>query len=298
MIRGAGLSGLKFVSEVDDNRMVEQIHRFVKKGKSLAARLARRMLGIVPRIASGPGKGLRFDVGHATAGFVSGEYECPVQNAVTSLVRGGDVFYDIGANVGFFSVLAGRLVGQAGAVYAFEPVPANASMVERNARLNHLGNIEVFRVAVSNQTGRSELFLAHYDGGAALKSAGVPPDLAGSMVVDTSSIDDLVELRRIRPPDVVKIDVEGAEIEVLHGMLHVLKKWSPKIILEVDDADETRCEGKLASCREFLEDLHYRCEVLSKSYRDGKWFVRHLAARHEATMTTSDDASVMNSSTS
>jgi FkbM family methyltransferase len=251
------------------------------------------MLGWVPRIASGPGKGLCFDGGHATDGFVSGEYECPVQNAVTSLVRGGDVFYDIGANVGFFSVLASRFVGPVGVVYAFEPVPANASMVERNARLNRLGNIEVMRVAVSHHTGKSELYLAHYAGGAALKSAGVPPDLAGTIVVDTSSIDDLVNLRRIRPPDIVKIDVEGAELEVLHGMLQVLMEWTPKVILEVDDADETRCEGKLASCRKFLADLHYRCEVLPKSYKDGGWFVRHLVARHESPIRPSDDIPVM-----
>jgi FkbM family methyltransferase len=264
--------------------------RFAKKGRNLAALLAQRMSGRVPRIASGPGKGLRFDGGHATAGFVSGEYEYPVQEAIASLLREGDVLYDIGANFGFFSVLSSRIVGPEGVVYAFEPVPANASTVERNARLNRLGNIEVLRVAVSHHTGKSELYLAHYAGGAALISAGVPPDLAGTIVVDTSSIDDLVELRRIRPPNVVKIDVEGAEKEVLQGMLRVLKECGPKIILEVDDAVEARCVGKLESCRKFLEDLHYRCEVLPKSYKDGGWFVRHLVARHESPVKPSDEA--------
>ena len=278
--------------------VLETFIRFAKKSRDQVVPLARRLLGTVPRIASGPGKGLRFDVGPTTAGFVCGDYEVPVQKAVASLLREGDVFYDIGANVGFFSVLAGRLVGQAGAVFAFEPVPANASTVERNARLNRLGNIEVLRVAVSHHTGKSELFLAHYAGGAALKSAGVPPDLAGSIVVDTSSIDDLVEHRRIRPPDVVKIDVEGAEKDVLQGMLIALREWRPKVILEVDDADETRCDGKLAACREFLQDLHYRCEVLPKSYRDGRWFVRHFIARHEEPLTPSGDTPVKKSSKS
>jgi FkbM family methyltransferase len=268
---------------------------FAKRGRDLAVLLARRMLGWVPRIAAGPGKGLRFDAGPATAMFVSGDYEVAVQNAFVSLLREGDVFYDIGANVGFFSVLAGRLVGQAGAVHAFEPVPANASMVERNAQLNHLGNIEVFRVAVSNQTGKSELYLADHAGGAALKSAGVPPDLAGVIVVDTSSIDDHVNLRRMRPPNVVKIDVEGAELEVLHGMLEVLQEWSPKIILEVDDAERKRCEEKMTACKEFLTNLRYRIEGLPKSYKDGRWFVRHLVARHESPLRSSDVTPAMNS---
>ena len=254
---------------------------FAKKGRDRAGSLTRRLLGRVPRIESGAGKGLRFDAGLSTAGFVSGEYEYPVQSAIASLLRGGDVFYDIGANVGYFTVLAGRLVGPTGAVYAFEPVPSNASIVERNARLNHMENIETLRVAVSHQTGKSELYLAHYAGGAALKSAGPPPDLAGSILVDTSSIDDLVKHRRIRPPDVVKIDVEGAELDVLHGMLKVLQEGNPKVILEVDDADEMRCDGKLNACREFLQDLQYRIEVLPKSYKDGKWFVRHFIARNE-----------------
>lgn len=278
--------------------VLESFIRFAKKSRDQIVPLARRLLRKVPRIASGPGKGLRFDAWRAAAGFVSGDYEVPVQEAVASLLREGDVFYDIGANVGFFSVLGGRLVGQGGAVYAFEPVPANAAMVERNARLNRLQNVEVLRIAVSHQAGRSELYLAHYAGGAALKSAGVPPDLAGSIVVDTSPIDDLVKRRRIRPPDVVKIDVEGAEKDVLQGMLDVLREWKPKVILEVDDADETRCDGKLAACREFLQDLHYRCEVLPNSYRDGKWFVRHFIARHEEPLTPSGDTPVMKSSKS
>lgn len=246
--------------------------------------LARRLLRIVPKIEKGPGEGLYFDAGPSTAEFASGDYEYPVQKAIFSLVRRGDVFCDIGANVGFFSVLAGRLVGPSGMVYAFEPVPENASMVEKNARLNDLKNIEVLRVAVTRRSGKSELLLARYAGGAALPSAGVPPDLAGSIVVDTYSLDDLLRIRWIRPPNIVKIDVEGAEIDVLHGMPEVLQEWNPKVIIEVDDADEKRCEDKLTACRDFLRDRGYRCEVLPRSYKDGKWFVRHIVSRHEASM--------------
>src|SRR3990170_6739254 len=94
-------------------RMFEQFIRFAKRSR----RLARRLLKRVPRINSGPGNGLRFDGGPATALFLYGEYERPVQEALLSLVCPGDVFYDIGANVGFFSVLAGKLVGPGGTVY-------------------------------------------------------------------------------------------------------------------------------------------------------------------------------------
>ena len=217
----------------------------------------KRLLREVPEIEAGPAMGLRFDAGPGTRLFISGEYERPVQEAITSQVRTGDVFYDIGANLGFFSVLVGRLVGNTGAVYAFEPVPANVSVLRRNARLNALNNIAVLRIACSNRVGRSELLLAHHVGGAVLKSSGVPPDLAGSLMVDTSSIDSLVESRRIKPPHFVKIDVEGAEMDVLQGMESVLRNWAPKILLEVDDKSAEGCEEKLSLCRRFLHDVNY-----------------------------------------
>jgi FkbM family methyltransferase len=188
------------------------------------------------------------------------------------------VFYDIGANLGFFSVLLGRLVGTTGLVYSFEPVPANAAMIERNARLNGLNNIKVMRIACSREARSSELLLAHYAGGAVLKGAGVPPDLAGSLMVETSSIDILVESQQIKPPNLVKIDVEGAEMDVLQGMEKVLRKWAPAILLEVDDATAAGCQEKLLSYRKFLHDRQYQTELLPNSYVGSKWSVQHFVA--------------------
>jgi len=250
--------------------LIEEIARF--------ARIPLRFLGPVPNIESGPGKGLRFDGGSASHLFSSGRYELPVQEVLGSMLSPGNVFCDIGANAGFFSILASRLVGPSGRVFALEPVPRNASMVEKNARLNHMTNIEVLRMAASERSGPSELLLAEYAGGAVLKGAGSPPDLAGSLTVDTSTIDDLVTHKKMRPPDAVKIDVEGAELAVLRGMVETLRKWAPRLIVEVDDAEQGKCEEKLWACCAFLKDLHYDSEVLENSYRDGNWFVRHFVA--------------------
>ncbi len=259
--------------------MSEGLERIANRFPRLGLALARRLFKRVRRIDAGPGKGLWFDPGPASGGFVSGDYEAPVQDAVAGLVRQGMVFYDIGANVGFFSVLAAKLVGPAGAVYAFEPVPENASLVERNARLNALGNISVFEVAVSDQTGRSELLLARYAGGAVLKSAGTPPDLSGCISVETATIDDLVKRQELRPPDIVKIDVEGAERNVLQGMVDTLRRRGPTVVMEFDDAVEAKCLEKMGACRKLLETVQYETTVLPNSYRDGNWFVRHLVAQ-------------------
>jgi FkbM family methyltransferase len=262
--------------------MLMLLNELIGSTKQHLARLhaaLKRVLRKTAEIESGPGKGLRFDVGPDAPGFVSGEYERPVQEAIAGVVHAGDVCYDIGANVGFFSVLLGRLAGPTGSIYAFEPVPKNALTIERNARLNRLDNIKVLQVACSNESGMSELLLAHHIGGAVLKNVGVPPDLAGSLIVETVSIDTLVEDRQIKPPRFIKIDVEGAEMEVLQGMQRVLNAWGPTVILELDDESADACEEKVRVCQRFLQDLDYRMEFLPASYPDSKWFVRHFVAR-------------------
>ena len=240
---------------------------------------ARRICGWVPRVESGPGKGLRLDAGTATDLFLQGNYEGPVQDAVSSLIKPGGVFFDVGANIGFFSILAARIVGPTGGILAFEPVPQNAALIERNARLNNFNNIRVFKLALTSKTGKEELLLARYAGGAALKTAGIPPDHSGNLIVETSTLDDFVESRKVPPPDIVKIDVEGAELNVLHGMVETLRNCGPKLIIEVDDATLGKCEEKLRACQEFLSGFDYRSEVLPPSYRDGHWFVRHMVAQ-------------------
>lgn len=252
------------------------------KGRLASARAAcERALHGVAKIASGPGTGLRFDAGIYTHQFASGRYERPVQEALASLVRRGDVCCDIGANLGFFSILLARMVGPDGSIYAFEPVPQYASAIAKNARLNRQTNVRVLPVALSCVDGRSELLLANHVGGAVLASAGTPPDLAGSIAVETACLDTLVENRSIRPPDVVKIDVEGAELQVLQGMQRTLRQRAPAIVLELDDETAAACGRKVSSCRSFLHEFGYRTETLPDSYPGGRWFVQHILARRE-----------------
>lgn len=238
----------------------------------------RRLFAGAGRIASGPAAGLRFDAG-ADLRFLSGEYERPVQDRIASLVGSGDVCYDVGANLGFFSVLLARLAGPTGAVYAFEPVPQNVALIERNARLNQMETIKVRNIAVSNRDGSSELLLARHVGGAVLAEAGTPPDLSGRITVRTATLDKLVENGDVPPPTFVKIDVEGAELAVLRGMQRVLREAGPTVVLELDDATEAACEQKVRDCQALLIELGYRIEPIPGAYADGRWFVRHFVAQ-------------------
>lgn len=246
---------------------------------NLLARLLKKS-GLTPahNIVVGPGRGLRFDPGPSNSDYASGDNELPVQQALVDHLRAGSVFYDIGANVGFLTVLGARLVGPHGLVYAFEPVPLNAAYVRQNAQANRFAQVQVIEKAVSNRCGTGELNLAKYSGGAALANVEPPLDADGKLQVDIVTIDDLVERHGLKPPGVVKIDVEGAELEVLEGMEATTKRYRPVIIVEVDAAEPEPLQRKRAACEQWLRSRGYRVQELPDSYPGMRWLVKHIVA--------------------
>jgi FkbM family methyltransferase len=226
----------------------------------------------------GIGKGLKFNAGKANPETALGTYELPVQQALSNYLKPGDVFYDIGANVGFFTVIAAKLVGSAGKVYAFEPDQQNADRVRHNLQLNQFTNTAVWQKAVSHTTGTGELLLAEYSGGHTLSVVDRPPDFAGSTVVEIVSIDDLINQGQLTPPHVVKIDVEGAELDVLQGMLQTIKQYQPIIIYEVDAAKADSFQQKNESITNLISSLNYQIVPLENSYEEINWHVGHAIA--------------------
>lgn len=196
------------------------------------------------RVTGGLGYGLRMSLdhlplSHAHAGAIpEGWLEVPVQEALRRLLGEGGVLYDVGANVGFFSLIGARLVGAEGRVYAFEPAPGNAAAVRENAALNGLSQIEVIESAVGAERGRERLLLVEDLSWSHLESQGWHPRTDTTLEVDVVTIDDLVAEGRIRPPDVVKIDVEGSEIDVLAGMRATLAEHRPVLVCELHDTNE------------------------------------------------------------
>lgn len=231
-----------------------------------------------PTMSVGIGRGLRFDAGHGNPAYADGSNELPVQEALARYLTPGGVLFDIGANVGFFSVLGAKLVGNAGTVYAFEPVPENAPCIRRNGALNGMGNIEIVTKAASDRDGTGVLVLADFAGGAALETAPPPPDAKGAITVDLVRVDTLLAGGQTRAPTVVKIDVEGAEMEVLRGMRETLVKHRPVVICEIDDGELEGLQTKTKECETFLRDLGYATYSLEPSYPGGDWLVHHFVA--------------------
>jgi FkbM family methyltransferase len=234
----------------------------------------------VRRIRKGIGAGLKINIRHASGNYITGTNEFPVQEILAHYLKSGDVFYDIGANIGFFSLLAARLVGPSGRVYAFEPVPENAFDVIKNAELNNFQNISVIQKAVSTDKGEGELIVTKHPGGAKLSTVNTPLNspVKGTIIVDIINIDGLVECQQIPPPALVKIDVEGAELKVLQGMVNTIKRFKPIIIYELDHKYE---EGFMRMDKEidaFIHTLGYEIKPLEDSYSDIKWNVKHVVA--------------------
>lgn len=249
------------------------------RAQPLVQRLQRRFVqNRDTRIGSGVGKGLLFNPADGNPEYALGTNELPVQQALAAYLRPGGVFYDIGANVGFFSVIGARLVGEKGSVIAFEPVPENAAAVRHNCELNGFSQVQVWEAAVSDSSGAGELQLAHFSGGASLAIVAPPPDMKGTLRVKLVTIDELVAHKQIAPPSLVKIDVEGAEIHVLRGMQSTIESYRPIIFLELDDGERNDFLRKKSECMVFLKQMGYAITLLPASYPDSGWIVENFVA--------------------
>jgi FkbM family methyltransferase len=194
----------------------------------------------VLRVPQGHAGGLAFDMhylplSHAHIGSLAfGNLETAVQEAMVRHLGPGGVFYDVGANLGFFSLLAAHLVGlDQGQVYAFEAAPDNARAIRANAELNSIPNITVIDKAVSSRAGTGRLQIVDDQSWSKLEEYGEHPYTERVIDIELVAIDDLLRAGALAPPTAVKIDVEGAEIAVLDGMRETLERHQPAVICEL-----------------------------------------------------------------
>ncbi|MFG0274617.1 MAG: FkbM family methyltransferase [Phycisphaerales bacterium] len=194
-------------------------------------------------------RGKRWVVGSSIHGCWLGTYEREKVQEFERSLSPGDVLFDIGANVGFYTVLGSSIVGPEGAVYAFEPMPRNLEFLRTHVSLNNLGNVQVIEAAVSDSAGTATFDDTQHPSMGSLSESG-------ALTVRTVRIDDLVASGELPPPTVMKIDVEGAEQLVLAGAAETLKAHKPAIFLATHGADIH------ASCIATLRALGYELRAL------------------------------------
>jgi FkbM family methyltransferase len=160
-----------------------------------------------------------------------GVYEFAVSQLVREYLAPGDVFVDVGANIGYYSVIAAAVVGNSGAVYAFEPSARIRARLERNMELNGLRQITVRPEAVTEQSGVVRLVEPEGVGNDGLAYVHTNGGDAG-VEVQAVRLDELPEFAD-RPPHLIKVDVEGGEPAVFRGSASLLQRSdAPSIIFE------------------------------------------------------------------
>lgn len=194
---------------------------------------------LVP-VLSGINKGYRWRVGSNIHGCWLGSYEADKQKLMRQLVRPGMVACDIGANAGFYTLALARLVGTRGAVYAFEPLAENAANILDHLRLNRCSNTTLYQVAVSDQEGLSAFQVAQNNSMGHLGESG-------AYWVPTVALDTLIESGKLPPPDIVKMDVEGAESRVLEGAVKLLGMRKTVWVIALHGAEQRLKVGNMLS---------------------------------------------------
>jgi FkbM family methyltransferase len=184
-------------------------------------------------IAHGPARGLRFNAAGTNPGYVLGTTEPDVQETVAEHLQEGSVFYDLGAGVGFFTLLGARRVGPEGRVVAFEPLTANVDALAHNVALNGFTNVSVVRKAVGRSSGSDVLEVARFSVQGRLNPNELRPDSQGTVPVEVISVDKAVEEFSLPPPALVKLDIEGSELEAIDGMRRTLERFRPTVICEL-----------------------------------------------------------------
>lgn len=228
----------------------------------VAARLIRPLLNrLLPEeptavtLRSGVGAGLRLVIDPQSEKFLwAGDHEPAVQQELAAALRPGMVFWDVGAHAGFFSIIAGRLVGERGQVHAFEPMPDTRTRLAASAAESGLTNITLHDSAVSSLAGQATIYEHHHSAVASLvrgADAGIGRD------VRCTTLDEMAT--ELGDPQVIKIDVEGAELDVLRGGPRLLGRHSARLVVEFTDDTVLDRARQLLPRHEFrrLDDRHW-----------------------------------------
>jgi FkbM family methyltransferase len=160
--------------------------------------------------------------------IIGGTYEPEQTRLFQQLIPAGATVFDIGAHIGYYTVLSSVLAGGSGRVWAFEPNPVNHAFLRRHVGLNHLDNVVVENAAVSDRNGTASFAFGTGSGTGRLAADG-------PLEVRTIRLDDFCREHDVRP-GFMKIDVEGAELTVLRGAGEIIRLHHPVIFLSTHGA--------------------------------------------------------------
>ena len=195
-------------------------------------------------IQAGPLKGKKWIL---TSGnnFWLGRYETQKTAAIEPLIRENDVVFDVGAHIGYYTVLFSSKVGPTGKVFAFEPRQINLFLLKKHLRTNRCHNVEILETCLGDEIGQ-----VNFNTNIGTGTGHVSP--RGNVSVPMTTMDELVFNGTLPKPDLTKIDVEGSEMRVFQGAVKVIETCRPRIVIA------THSDTLDAQCRAFLTGYGYQ----------------------------------------
>ena len=219
--------------------------------------LVKSVLSLLPqnfywRIPFGVMKGVRWRVRSANSGQALGWYENDTEAEFIHHIFKSSVFWDVGANVGWFSIMAVKLNSTV-RVIAFEPDESNLQHLKQHKSLNSFDSIDIIESAVGSASGKSRFTASHQQGRLSDN---------GDNVVDVITADEFIDTEENAIPDFIKLDIEGGESDFLIGAVKLLHHYQPTLLLSAHGYQ------KRDECKELLMQYNYRFkELVSDSDR-------------------------------
>lgn len=198
-------------------------------------------------VIRGPARGLRFrlDLVHRKEAYFWGRYDRSLIERIAPIIQPGWVVWDCGTYIGFYTGIFGRLVGPSGTVVAIEPDPRNLRRTQENMKLNGLSNIRYENAAVGKPCGETEFLLndnsnshlpGYYVGGNRDKWLNMETQLK-KIRIPCFSLDQLYTDRSLPKPNLIKLDIEGAEKDGLSFAVRLVREARPLIVLELHNRE-------------------------------------------------------------
>ena len=262
-----------FIKFLFKSKILRNFYIFLKNLPIIGKYLYKKINTIFPkdthiliRIPSGLGKGLLFYVNpRYEPGYLNGNHEPWLQEFLKKELKKGFCFYDIGAHKGFFTIIASTIVGEDGKIVAFEPDPRNYIFLKRNVEINNLKNVFIVRKALFSYVGKINFFLSNFFSNwtesRVLNSTEMSFKKENNLIeVECTTLDEFISENKNFYPDLIKIDVEGAEIEILEGASETLKNIKPIWFIEVHAYQE------IDSVISLFKKFDYKIEILTPSH--------------------------------
>lgn len=202
---------------------------------------------------------LRSSIGRGI--FATGQFDIEAIRPALDSLTPGAVFFDVGANIGYYSFLALDRVREDGVVYSFECNPQPLNAFKRTIRLHKPRNLFLENVAVWNHDGEIAFTIERESG-----HSHVTPSNSSGVSVRCRSLDSWAREHSVGRVDIIKIDVEGCELQVLEGAVQLIKACRPLIVCELDPVLTRRFGYEPARLTEMLEAMHYRIESLRGAF--------------------------------